>query len=203
MSAFKTLRLGISAAFQAIWHDLWTALAVNALWLFFNLTIIAGPPASMALNWFCAQTARGENVDHIDFWRAFKGSWRQGWAWGLVNLVVMSILAADYYLTYRAGNTALRSFLLSLYLALAIIWLSLQFYGIPFLVRMETFSLRAAWHNAAVFILKNPLLHLILTLSLLVLLPLGAIAFGLTFFFGPEFAGVLVHTILDKRLTQN
>ena len=102
-----------------------------------------------------------------------------------MNFLVIGLLAGDYVLTDRSAiHPDLVSFLQGLYGILLVFWLLLQIFALPFLFEQEQSSVFQALRNAIVFVRRNPILVLVLSLLLLASLLLGILAFMLTFVFG-------------------
>lgn len=178
-------------------------LVVNGLWLIANLLIIPGPPATLAMNWYCNQLAHEEAVDHTDFWRAIKRFFKIGWHWGLVNLVIIAFLVGDYWITYHAQDFTGKKLVLGLYIALLIFWLTMQFYALPFLFEQTELKLTQAWNNALVLISRNLPFVIMLALSITLIMLLGTLLFMLSVFFGPVFLSLAGNFAVLDRLQTN
>jgi uncharacterized membrane protein YesL len=200
---FRTVLSLFGRAIAAIWQDLWTVLVVDALWLLSNLLLIPGPPATLALTAYCNGIVAGEPLDHLDYWRYFKQSWGIGWKWGAFNLLVMTFLAGDFYITSRALDFPGRKLMLGVYLGLGIIWLVLQLFALPFLYEQKTMRLRQAWGNSQVLLASNPGFMLILLVGLGLVLLIGIPLFGLTIFFGPVFTSLVANLAVKDRLSHS
>jgi len=162
-------------------------LVVNFLWIFANLLVIPGPPATIALQAYANRIIHGEVSDLRDFWREFKSSWGVGWHWGAVNLVVWVLLAVNYYLVSNALNLNLGSFLQGLYITVGLAWFMLQFFALPFLFEQEQMKISQALRNSALMIGRNLGFSFLFGLSLLVFLVLTTLTFALSIMFGAIF----------------
>lgn len=190
----------IRDALQDVWTDLWTMLAVNLTWLLANLLIIPGPPATLALMYFGNQNARGETVDFTDFWKAFRRNWAPAWRWGGINLVVSLVLIADVALTERLIQGLWQPYLQGLYLAVLVVWLSIQFFTLPFLFEQETMSVRQALRNAMALMGRNPGFSISILLLTAAILILGTFVFMLSFMLGAVFAAAAANRAVLNRL---
>lgn len=190
----------LGLAFRDLWQELWTILIVNLLFLFANVLIIPGPPATLALFYYGNRIAHGETATERDFLQAIRSYWKPAWRWGLINLLVIGLLTGDYYLIERLiPNPEAAALIRGLYVTLMITWLVIQLFTPPFLFEQEQPSVRQALRNAVVFIRKNLLFSLTLALLLALSLILGILAFMLTLAFG----GTLVafasnHAVLQE-----
>lgn len=190
----------IRGAFQDVWTDLWTMLAVNLTWLLANLLVIPGPPATLALFAFGNQTARGETVDFTDFWQAFRRNWGPAWRWGGLNLVVIGVLIADITFTGRFVQGTWQPYLQGLYLAVLAAWLALQFFALPFLFEQEQMSVRQALRNSLALMTRNPGFTIaVLTLTALTLV-LGVFVFMLSLMLGAAFTACASSRAVMDRL---
>lgn len=100
-SAWRVVRAGIRAALS----DLFTTAVVQLLWYASLLTIVAGPPATVALFAVGRQLAHGEVTDVGDFLAALRRYAGAGWRWVLVKGAVLSFLWAD---VVRSATTCWR-----------------------------------------------------------------------------------------------
>jgi len=172
-------------AFRDVWQELWTILIVQLLFLLGHLLIILGPPVTIAMFYYGNRIAHDEIATERDFIKAIRQYWKPAWRWGALNLLVIGLLAGDYYLTGKwMGNPDLASFLQGLYAALLIFWLLLQIFALPFLFEQEQPSVVQALRNSTVFMRRNLILVIVLAFLLAMSLVLGTLAFMLTFVFG-------------------
>ena len=186
-------------AFQDVWQELWTILIVQLLFILGHALIILGPPVTVAMFYYGNRIAHDEVATERDFLRAIRQYWKPAWRWGALNLLVIGLLAGDYYLTGKwTSNPSLASFLQGLYLALLVLWLLIQIFVLPFLFEQEHPSVIQALRNSTVFVRKNLILVLVLAVLLSISLAAGTLAFMLTFVFGAAliaFAGN--HAVLE------
>jgi uncharacterized membrane protein YesL len=183
-TAFKILGL----AFRDTWQELWTILIVHLLFLFGNLLIIPGPPATLALFFYGNRIAHGETANERDFLEAIRKYWSPAWRWGLINLLIIGLLTGDYYLIGNlTDNANMAALIQGLYVTLLLSWLLLQLFALPFLFEQKQPSVFQALRNAAVFIGRNLIFVLVLALLLGLSLTIGTLAFMLTFAFGGAF----------------
>lgn len=185
---------------KEIWEDLWTMLVVNSLWIIANLLIIPGPPATIALYAYANRIVHGEVTDHRDFWHAFKRAWGVGWRWGAVNLVVVALLAVNYYLVSNALDVNMGSFLQGLYIAVGLGWFMLQLFTLPFLFEQEHTKVSQALRNSALMIGRNLGFSFLFGLSLLLFLALATLAFALGIMYGAVFLALAGNFAVNDQL---
>jgi len=175
--------LGLS--FRDVWQELWTILIVHILFLLGMILIIPAPPAMLALFSYGNRIAHGETADERDFLEAIRKYWKPAWRWGSINLLMIGVLTGDYYLIGKMAGSSNRVYLIQgFYITLLAGWALLQLFALPFLFEQKQPSVLQALRNAAVFIRRNLILALALTLLLILSLTAGTLAFMLTFVFG-------------------
>lgn len=182
--ALKVLGL----AFRDTWQELWTILIVNLLFIFANLLVITGPPATLALFFYANRIAHEERATERDFLQAMRTYWKPAWRWGFMNILLIGLLTGDYYLVDNlSDNTRMASFIQGLYLTLLAIWLLLQLFAIPFLFEQTEPQVFQALRNAAVFLKRNLIFAVVFGLLLTLSLIAGTLLFMLTLAFGGAF----------------
>ena len=197
---WRSIRDILAQSFKVIWQELWTALVVNSLWMLANLLIIPGPPATLALQWYTNQLVHQEAVDHTDYWRAIRRYFKEGWRWGIVNLLIILFLVGDYWITCQAQDFTGKTLMLGVYVGLLLFWFLLQFFALPLLFEQAEQKLRQAWGNALVLIGLNLRFVIVLGLVITLVLLLGTLAFLLSVFFGPIFLGLAGNFAVVDRL---
>ena len=188
----------IRAASRQTWADIFTTLVVNLLWFFFNLLIITGPPATLALFYVGNRMARDEPTDPGDFMAALRRYFAAGWRWGALNLFIIFFLVSDYILTGRLLEGETARIVQGFYLLLLVIWSFLQLYVLPLLLEQERPELMQALRNAAVMFGRN--LGFSLTLAALV----AAVLFtGVAFFLVTAAAGSVFLALVGNHAVLN
>jgi hypothetical protein len=189
----------LGKAFRDVWQELWTILIIQLLFLLGQFLIIFGPPVTVALFYYGNCIAHDELATERDFISAVRRYWKPAWRWGGLNLLVIGLLAGDYYLTGKWVSVPnLVSYLQGLYAALLILWLLLQLFALPFLFEQGQPSVIQALRNSAVFIRRNWVLVIVLALLLAISLAVGTLVFMLTFVFGAALIAFTAnHAILE------
>lgn len=195
-SVFQIIRLSLGD----IWEDVWGMLVVNLLWTVCVLTIIPGPPATLALYRFANRLAHGEEVDIHDFLKGFRQSWATAWQWGAINLIVILILAGDIYLSNQEYmNVSASPLVQSFYIALLVVWLLWQSYVLVFMLEQEQMVVGSAFRNAAVMLGKNFSFTVAYILEVIIILLVGTLLFMISFAIG----GVLLAVIGNRAVLFN
>ncbi len=195
--AIKILGLAV----RDTWQELWTILIVNLLFIFANLLIITGPPATLALFFYANRIAHEERATERDFLQAMRTYWKPAWRWGFTNLLVIGLLTGDYYLVETlTENARVASFVQGLYITLIAGWLLLQLFTLPFLFEQKQPLVFQALRNAAIFLKRNLIFVFVFVLLLLLSLVAGVLAFMLTFAFGGAFVAFASNRAVLKDL---
>jgi len=189
----------LHAALRDTWDDLFTTAVCNLLWLFFNLVLVTGPPATVALFYYANRLAHGEPTGVGDFLRAVRRYFGVGWRWGLVNGVLLFLLVGDVILTGQLSQSAGARLAQGFFLAGLLAWLLLQLYTLPFLFEQETPSVRLALRNGAAMLGNNLLFSVALGVWLGGILLLGTLLFMLSLAAGSVFLALVGnHAVLNR-----
>jgi uncharacterized membrane protein YesL len=190
----------VRAALRDTWNDLLTTAVVNLLWLVFTLVIVTAPPAALALFYVGNRISHGEPTDPRDFVQALGRYFRTGWRWGLVQVIVLLVLAGDILLSGRLGGGSAAGLLAQgFYLAGLLIWLLLQPYALAFLFEQESASVRLALRNGVSMLGRNLLFSLTLGILLLVALLAGTAFFLVSLAAGGVFVSLVGnHAVLNR-----
>lgn len=189
----------IGAALRDIWNDLVTAALCNLLWTAGMLSLVGGPPATLALFYVANRVTRGEAVDMRNFWNALRRYFGLGWRWGSVNLAMCCVLVGDVILTGQLSQSDTARWIQGGFAALLAGWLMLQLYALPFLFEQETPSLRQAWRNGAVMIGNNISFSLGLVSLMACTLLAGVVLFCLSLAVGGWFVALAAnHAVLNR-----
>ena len=160
----------IGRALRDYWDEAFNLMLCNLIWFFAQLLVIPGPPATAALFYVTNQVAHGGFARMPDYSEGFKRHFWDGWKWGVLNILVIVVLgyAVIFYGTsdFPAG---LGFVLMSLSVALLVIWLLTQLFAFPFWLEQEDRRFSVAFRNALVIQAQNVRLMLI-TMALTVVL---------------------------------
>jgi hypothetical protein len=188
----------VGASFRDLWQDIFMSLACSLLWLIANALIIPGPPATMTLFYYGNRQAHGEMTNFFDLWRDFRRTWRVGWRWGILNLLVFAMLLGDIHFTGGLSwSSTVILYAQGFYLAVIGFWLLVQVYALAFLREQAKPSISMALRNSAVLLGRNIGFSVVLGALLGLILLVGLPLFMLSGFFGGVFlAGVGNHAVL-------
>lgn len=189
----------IGRSFRDLWGDFFTTALCNLIWLLSQVLIVPGPPATLALFFVANRLAHGEVTDPRDLLRALPSYFGLGWRWGAANLVLILILYGDFRLTGQLGDSILLRLVQGFYLALLVLWFQVQLLALPFLFEQVQPSLRQAWRNGLVLIMKHPIFSIGTGLLTVLVLLVGIPLFLLTLAAGGLFVALVGnHAVLNR-----
>jgi len=142
-------------AIRAWWGEFLFLLVLNFIWLLAQLTVLFGPPATVALYVVARQILDGELVGFGDFWRALRGGFGRAWVWGAAQLLVYGVLG--FNLLFYAGRPGV-GFLALRYAwtLLALAWFALNLYYWPLNLAQTDRRFVTTLSNAAKMAALNP-----------------------------------------------
>jgi len=146
-----------------------TFIIANVVALFCSIPLITLPAALGGLfrMGYVAQTSPTVHLD--DFWQGFRAHFVRGLMLGMLNLLVIGILIANF--SFFARQTGAVFVLLRLvWLIILLVWLAMQFYFWPILEEMEQPDVLKGLYNAAVMVLQNPYFTLVFLIGVLIIL---------------------------------
>lgn len=195
-SVFRIIKISL----QDIWEDIWSVLVINLVWTLCILTIIPGPPATLALFKYANRMAHGEIVDVKDFFKEFKQSWGPGWRWGAINLFIIAIFVGDILLSNQKNmGASTYLYVQSFYIALLVIWLLLQTQVLAFMIEQEQPAVKTAFRNSIVMLGKNFSFSIAYNLELILTILVGVVLFMIIFAIG----GVLLADVGNRAVLFN
>jgi uncharacterized membrane protein YesL len=178
----------IRAALGGWWREIFLLTGLNLVWVLAFFTIIALPPATVAIFYVSRQVLTGDYlISWQTFWQPFRKHLVVSWMWGLVFFVVAAVAMANIW-TYLEAPGALWTILRFLWVTMLLIWLAMNLFFWPFWFAQEPEyrTLRTTWGNTFTFLIANPGAAL---LSTLLVLLLGAASFLTGVLLGTLFMG--------------
>jgi uncharacterized membrane protein YesL len=190
----------IKQSLQDIWEDIWSVLVINLVWTLCVLTIVPGPPATLALFKYANRMAHGEIVDIKDFFKEFKQFWKPGWRWGAINLFVLVVFVGDILLSNQKNiGASTYLYVQSFYIALLVVWLLLQTHVLAFMIEQEQPGVKNAFLNSSVMLGKNFIFAIAYNLELILTILIGTVLFMFIFAIG----GVLLADVGNRAVLFN
>ncbi len=129
---------------------------LNILWIVVSLPIVTIIPATAALFYATNRLAHERPASPSTFFEGLRKWFWRSYLWGGLNLLVIAVLVSNliFYSRIQAVWTALAT---ALVVFLLIVWLLLQVSMFPLMLEQEQPSLRLAFRNSFVVLLKRPL----------------------------------------------
>ncbi len=156
--------------------------AMNFVWLFCILTVVAGPPATAAMLGIARDGAIGVGAEPSNFWFYLRTFFWRAWKMGLITLLGTIILITDmvYYANLLSGNSVLVNVGVFFLLYILIVWFECLLLAWPLLVNQPQMPIRDVLRNAAIIALRSPGLNFGLALIVFLLL-LFSLALAIVF----------------------
>ncbi|PWH15523.1 MAG: hypothetical protein DDG60_05665 [Anaerolineae bacterium] len=155
----------ILVAFFNWWDDLVAQSVMSLVWSIALLTAILAPPLTFGIYYVQGQYVRGENPGLRGMLEGARRYFFKSWQWMLANLLLVGVFYASFQAYGLLGGwLADLGRMFSLFIA--IFWLTMQFYTIPFVMIQAHPSLRLAWRNSFFLVMASPFYLLALFLFL-------------------------------------
>jgi uncharacterized membrane protein YesL len=183
-----------------LWWDAWTDwISIGAVWVLAWLTIILGPPATFGLYYTASELREGRAIGVRGFVQAGKENFLRSWLWMLVFMIVAIVIATNY--TFYGGiDQDWATIIQGVMIVVGVLWITIQFYTLPFLMLQTEQSLRLAWKNAFLTAVASPL-HTLVTLVISVLFIVPSLLFFIPLFLGAQgLVAVLGIMMVENRL---
>ncbi len=159
-------------ALKLWWSDWGNQVVVSLVAILLSLTVVLFPAAIFGIYQESLDLTHRERSGLIGFWKGFKQHLTKSLGWGGINLVVVLILVTNVWFYY---NSLVESapFLTIVTILMGVVWFIWQFFSVSCFFLQEDKTLKVAWKNGFVTIIKQPLYALIISLVMLALLVLS------------------------------
>jgi uncharacterized membrane protein YesL len=159
-------------AIKLWWSDWGNQVVVSLVAILLSLTVILFPAALFGIYQESLDLSHRDRTGLVGFWKGFKQYLPKSLGWGGINLVVILVLVTNIWFYY---NSLLETapFLTVVTIVMGVLWLIWQFFSVSCFFLQEDKSLKVAWKNGFVTVLKQPLYALIISLVMLALLTLS------------------------------
>jgi uncharacterized membrane protein YesL len=138
------------------WWDEWiSVILISALWLFAQVLIIPGPPATATLFAMARRTYDGEYWNAGDAWRAFKELFLPAWLWALPNIAIIGLSLYNISTFWNVPG-GIWGGLRVVWLVGLLVWLALNLFYWPFWLAAADKSMRNTYANCGRFWLLHP-----------------------------------------------
>src|SRR5690625_1987421 len=160
MSAFTVLTQA-----AVFWWRNWTVMfTLNLGFILCWLTVLLGPPATITAYRIAGDLAQGEEFDPRSVIKYVRRYFLISWGWALLQLAVAAAILVNLNFYASIGGSA-GSLLQGVVLGIALLWVLLQFYTLPYLALLETPRLWRALRSALLTLLASPFYTLLLALA--------------------------------------
>jgi hypothetical protein len=152
------LRLAFTRAVQDWYYGLIPFAAINFVWLFLVLTVVAGPPATAAMLAVARDAAIGESAEPSSYFYYLRRFFWRAWKLGLLTLVGSFIFVGDL-LYYTALLREIPLLLIpgtGFLLYVLIVWIEFLLIAWPLLVNQPEMAIRDVVRNAGILTLRVP-----------------------------------------------
>ena len=159
-------------AIKLWWSDWGNQVVVSLVAILLSLTIFLFPAAIFGIYQESLDLTHRERSGLMGFWKGFKQYLLKSLVWGGINLLVIFVLVTNVWFYY---NSQLESapFLTIVTSIMGFLWLIWQFFSVSCFFLQQDKTMKVAWRNGFVTILKQPLYALIISLVMLALLVLS------------------------------
>lgn len=137
-----------------------------------SLTVVLLPAALFGIYQETLDLTHRERSGLIGFWNGFKKSLVKSLGWGAINLVVLLVLSTNIWFYYNSQLMSAPT-LTIITIIMGVLWIIWQFFSLSCYFLQEEQTLKLAWKNGLVVILKQPFYALIISSVMLALLALS------------------------------
>lgn len=165
------------------WWDGWLDMVlVTVVWFLAQLTIILGPPATFGAYYVVYNMMNGEALGVRGLIEGAKLYFGKSLLWGLLNLVAFATIWIN--LQFYGSIEAAWGFYVQVFiLMVTILWISTNFYALPYFMEQDVKKLRIALRNGLFTTLAAPFFTFVLLLMALLVLVLS-VGFVIPIFLG-------------------
>ncbi len=159
-------------AIKLWWSDWGNQVVVSLVAILLSLTIFLFPAVIFGIYQESLDLTHRERSGLMGFWKGFKQYLLKSLVWGGINLLVIFVLVTNVWFYY---NSQLESapLLTIVTIIMGFLWLIWQFFSVSCFFLQQDKTMKVAWRNGFVTILKQPLYALIISLVMLALLVLS------------------------------
>jgi uncharacterized membrane protein YesL len=173
------MKFGFPASLRIIgraivdWWDGWLDMVmVTSIWFLAQLTIVLGPPATFGVYYVAYNMINGEALGVRGLIEGARKYFWKALLWGLANLAVFATLFVNVQF-YGSIETSWGIYLLIIMWMLTALWITTNFYALPFFLEQTDQRLRVAWKNGLLTSLATPLYTLVLLVFVLLVFGLS------------------------------
>jgi uncharacterized membrane protein YesL len=160
----KNLPPPLNVVIQSIadwWDALFVLAGLSILWVLAWMTVVLGPPATLGLFSVANELAHGRGAGWEEFIAGARGYLVKSLLWGLMNLAALVLFSVSF-IFYGQVRSVWGLSLQMMVLVICLLWLSAQFYTLPFLLEQEQKRILLAVKNGLMTSLASPIYTLVI-----------------------------------------
>jgi len=185
---------------KAAWEDLFTLVAVSALWWAGVLLIVTAAPATLGLNAVTNRFANYKRSGTEFFWSEAKRY--PGKAWILFGTMLVVLVLIVFNLWFYANSQGWWRYISVVWFWVLLFYLMAAQYLFPLLCQQDAPEIRTALRNAAVLSLRAPLYAFLALLFQLLLLVLCSLLLAPIILLWPGLASLSANIFLVGLLQE-
>ncbi len=165
------------------WWDGWLDMVfVMIVWVFAQVTVVLGPPATFGVYYVAHSMINGEALGVRGLISGGRKYFWKAWIWGVINIlaVVTLFINFDFYGRVEANWGV---YVQGVMIIVGFLWLSTQFYALPFFMEQDNKSIKIALRNGVLTTLAAPFFTMALAIPVALIVALSGI-FVLPLFLG-------------------
>jgi hypothetical protein len=189
----------IGRALVTWWDDWIPMVLVNLVWAVMCVTVVLAPPAIFGLYDVTHTLRQGQSRGVGGLLEGTRRYFWVSWGWALLNLAAALVLWVSYVF-YSQVEAAWGDALTGITLAMAGLWIVVQFYALPFYLEQEERSLRLALRNSLFMALAAPGYTFVLILAAIIVALASVLLIGPLLLGGPCLIAILGHCAVHERL---
>lgn len=197
MLFLKLLWSGIRDFFE----QFMTFSLLSFLWWLCAITVVGGPPASVALMSITDPRKKGSAPELGDAIEVFRSSWRR--AWGIALFTVPLLIMLVWNLTFFSDSATALAPLIPLWFILLVMVFAIALYAFSVAGTMES-GVRNAFRGALFILVSRPFLGLGLSVFVAMLILVMSVLVIPMVFFGPALVSSIVNrftlTLLGEEI---
>lgn len=181
MENMNSTRDYIRNLLDTIRYDFGDLMVANIFWALLILPIITIPAAFAGLNYSINQLVSNEPASRKVFFEGVKKYFRAAYLWFIFNVVIVALLLFNIDLGIRNSQLLWLQILSGICWVLLAVWLLLQIYTIPLLIRQEEPKLLLALRNSALLWFKHTAFSIFLSVVMILLIVVSLYLYPLWF----------------------
>jgi uncharacterized membrane protein YesL len=157
------------------WWDGWLDMVmVIIVWLFAQLTVVLGPPATFGLYYVVHSMINGEALGVRGLISGGRRYFGKAWIWGILNILGLVTLVVNY-LFYGGMEADWGVYVQGVVTVLGFLWFCTHFYALPFFMEQENKSIKIALRNGILTTLAAPFFTIVLAIPVVLVAGLSAV----------------------------